>query len=225
MENIFDYFLPKQCLECNIQGSYICKVCLERVPLAKQICPVCKKYSLEGRAHKFCKGSDTLDGLYSIWCYRGIVRKALITTKYKYVYQVIKELSSQASIEIKKFKILNNKRVVLVPIPARKDRVNWRGFNQTNIITRVISKDLGLKTNERLLIKTGKNPPQTGLSKENRQKNIKDTFRVNRNIKVDKNALLVIVDDVWTTGSTINEVTRTLKENGFDKIWGIVLSR
>ncbi len=112
----------------------------------------------------------------------------------------------------------------IVPIPLSKKRLKERGFNQSEEIAKELSKFLEIPMASNVLLKIKETLPQVELSKNGREENIKGVFvvRIKDPIK-EKNILLV--DDVLTTGSTLAEAARCLKDAGAKHVWGITVAR
>jgi competence protein ComFC len=90
---ILDLLFPRKCLGCGRVGSYFCSSCLNLVLLKdEQICPTCRKTSLAGVTHQFCHRPLGLDGLTSIFAYKGMIAKAIKKLKYKFVRDLAEEL-------------------------------------------------------------------------------------------------------------------------------------
>lgn len=201
---ILDLISPPKCLTCYKEGKFICQNCLNKVKVSRIY---------------------DQDNLISLWRYEGIIRKAILSLKYKFAFQIAKELGNLASEEIKKGKFTLPKKVVLAPIPLFWYRQNWRGFNQAEEIGQIIAKNLGWKFVPDLLLRTKNTPSQTELGREKRQENIKDIFIFNPKYKDKKIDSLILFDDVLTTGSTLKEGIKVLKESGVKKIWGLTLAK
>lgn len=201
---IFDLISPPKCLTCHKEGKFICLNCLNKVKVP-MICG--QNYFI------------------SLWRYEGVVRKAILALKYKFVYQIAKELGNLASEEIKKGKFPLPQKSVLTPIPLFWYRQNWRGFNQAEEIGKIISRNLGWKFVPDLLLRTKNTPSQTELGREKRQENVKDIFVFNPKYKGKKIGSLILFDDVLTTGSTLKEGVNVLKESGIKKVRGLTLAR
>ena len=198
---ILDLLFPKQCLECKRKGKYICKSCLNKVAVG-----------------------GWYNGNYSIFRYEGIIRKAIISLKYKFAYDLSDELSL---VIINKLKNINFsfKNVVLVPIPLYIRRENWRGFNQLEIVGEKIAKNMKCKYSPNLLIKNKKTDPQVNLRGIDRHKNQSGVFVVNTTYRfLPLNCSLILFDDVYTTGSTMLEAKKTLKEAGFKKVYSLTIA-
>lgn len=199
---ILDFLFPKQCLECKNNGKYICEECYCKV--------------------RPCNFIDRKN--YSIFRYEGIIKKALISLKYKFAYDIADELVGVCVQRL----ITNHKsqNTFLVPIPLHKYRKNWRGFNQSELIGQKLAKKMGWKYIPDLLIRTKNTKPQVGLRGSARRFNLSNVFVVNPTYNLFAIRYnLVIFDDVYTTGSTINEARKVLQEAGFKNIKSLTIAR
>ena len=105
-------------------------------------------------------------------------------------------------------------------------RKNFRGYNQVDGITKELAESFNFKFYPDLLLRKKHNEPQVMLSKEDRVKNVLGVFALNSKYKaVLKNAHIVIVDDVYTTGSTLKEAGKILKRSGVKEVWGLTIAR
>jgi ComF family protein len=219
--SIIDIFFPKNCLGCGREGKYLCPVCLDKVPRAEAICPYCKHPSIDGMTHINCARKLGLDGLTSIWEYEGIIRKAILTLKYKYATEIGREISEYAITSLKGMIMppVHN----LVPVPIYWHKENVRGFNQSVVLSGNIAENLRLKLMPDLLIKNTPTAPQAGLSGAERRKNLEGSFILNSKFEIPDSVLLF--DDVFTTGSTLFEAVKVLKRGGIKKVWGLTIAR
>lgn len=217
---IRDLFLnllfPKYCLGCGKEGVYICKNCEVYLTENACICPVCGQGSFWGETHKKCLGKYTLDGLTSLWDFDGIIRKAIYRIKYGGEWSISNDLISQIE---NRFNLFSGAyKIAYVPMFKKKE--NARGFNQSEIIAKELGKKLNFPT-IRILEKTKDTRDQASLKKEERKENIKGCFKVLENLAPK----IILVDDVFTTGATISECCRVLKNNGAEIVWGFTLAR
>jgi ComF family protein len=224
---VFDLIFPKSCLGCRKEGQYICSDCLAKVRLAKPICPYCEKASIDGFTHIKCAKTFGLDGLTSVWEYEGVVRKAILSLKYKYSTLVGQELSScfisALLSQYTKYNILNTS--VLVPIPLYWHRENVRGFNQSIEVGRVVAAQMGWKFIPDLLMRKKSATPQVELSGDSRRQNLKGVFALNWSCLPHTIPNILLFDDVVTTGSTLHEAAKVLKRAGVEKVWGLTIAR
>ena len=218
---ILDFVFPKNCLVCGKEGRYICEECIKKVPRAREICPYCHHYSINGRTHFNCIRKLGLDGLTSIWEHEGIIRKAILALKYKYATEIGKEISEYTIASVGGLTLPSAH--ILTPIPIYWHKQNTRGFNQSIELSGNIAENLRLKFVPDLLIKKVSTAPQAGLSRGERQTNLKGSFILNKNLEVPDSALLF--DDVFTTGSTLFEAAKVLKKGGVKKVWGLTITR
>jgi ComF family protein len=182
----------------------------------KLACPKCNGLSQDGAAHIRCRDIVGLDGRVSLWKHTRGIRKAIAGMKYKFAFEIAKELAEHAAKKITEEKLFFPENSVLVPIPLYWHRKNWRGFNQSEEIGKLISKKLGWGFDRDLLVRKASKKPQAGLKREKRKTNIKGVFSLMKS--PDKNMPIILFDDVWTTGSTVKEATRILKEKGVKRV-------
>ena len=206
---VLDLIFPKACFGCGKEGFYVCEDCLRKEAIVDQI---------------HLRNTPHLDGLVCLFKYRGAVRKAILALKYKFASDITKELGVHAANAIKSGKFFKGKNVV-IPIPAYRTRENWRGFNQAEEIGRHMAKALGWEFSKEALIKKRPTPAQTGLSGTERLENLKGSFTVNSKHAVSTYPNIILFDDVWTTGSTLNEAAKVLKAAGAKQVWAFTAAR
>lgn len=224
--DILDFIFPKECLKCKRKGKYICDRCLGKLPPVKQICPVCQKASIDGFTHPICIKPQSLDGLIALWPYKGVIRQAIISLKYKFVKETSGELSDLVLKKVQDLFLFRKKRCILTTVPIFWIRKNLRGYNQVDGVTKSLAKEFGHELYTNLLLRKKLKDPQVALKKEERIKNIQGVFAINPKLKdVVVGASVVIVDDVYTTGSTLKEMGKVLKRNGVIEVWGLVVAR
>lgn len=224
---ILDFVFPKTCLECKKEGKYICSSCVLKVRILKPVCPYCEKASIDGFTHSKCAKKYGLDGLTSIWDYEGVIRKAILSLKYKYSTEVGKELTN-VYIQKTLTGFLPVKESILAPIPLHWYKENMRGFNQSEEIGKLISREMGWGFNPDLLVKKKSTVSQTKLTVEERKKNLSDVFAIDprySSTDLPNYSSIVIFDDVFTTGSTLKEAAKVLKHAGVKKVWGMTIAR
>ena len=124
---------------------------------------------------------------------------------------------------LQKYKIWLPKEALLVPIPLHKNRERKRGFNQAKLIARHLSERLGLELAENVLKKTKATRPQIELRAEERRKNLTGAFAVSDPQKI-QNKIILLLDDVKTTGTTLEEAAVVLKQAGAKRVWAITVA-
>ena len=197
--NLLDLLFPKTCLECGTYGKYLCDSCVEKV--------------LDGTFDK---------NNFSIFKYKGVIRKAITTLKYKFATDIADEL---VEVCLNRLKSTKFKDVLLIPIPLHRQRENWRGFNQAEVLGEKLAKEMNWKFAPNLLIRQKNTIPQVNLKGEARHKNLFGVFAINPNLKFNNGYPALLFDDVYTTGSTINEAKKSLEEAGLKKIYSLTIAR
>lgn len=228
---LLDLLFPKKCVRCKKVGEYICADCFARISFdTSLICLVCGKSSIEGLTHPNCKGKITIDGAFCGVVYQDIIRKLLYQFKYQPyltdLQPILTELLYESLIQQQAFMQALETRPVLIPIPLSVKRLRQRGYNQAELYAKGLAKKLGLDIQHQL-IRSKNTKPQFGLSREDRQENMKDAFAFNdKGLRInDKTKTAFLVDDILTTGSTLYEAAKILKKNGFEKVWGVTFAR
>ena len=213
---LLDLFFPRFCLSCQKEGSYLCQDCQATLEISR----FHQQYS-----------TQNLRDLYFALNYQSPLIKNLIQ-KFKY-QPFVKELAfNLASLIIEHFQLLDNpppfyggeKNFILIAVPLEKRKLKWRGFNQAEEIAKELSFFLKIPLISDCLIKTKDTIAQVELKAEARKENIKGVFLV-KNKDLIKEKKILLVDDVYTTGSTMEEAARVLKEAKAKEIIGIVVAR
>lgn len=216
---IKDFFLdilfPKFCLGCKREGEYLCEDCKGTLEISEFPSP---KDQLKN-----------LDGLYFPLDYKNPLARELIK-KFKYE-PFIREISKTLTSLILDHFLLIGKNpqkdfadFLIIPVPLDKKREKWRGFNQAKEIGKNLSQSLKIPLEGNILIKIKKTALQTQLNKKEREKNVRGAFLV-KNSQVIKGKKILLVDDVYTTGSTLEECARVLKDSGAKEVLGVVVAR
>ena len=211
-EFLLDLIFPKFCLGCKKEGSFLCEDCFSTLEIST--------------SHRKFKGKNLADLYFPVNYENFLVKKLIQNFKYP---PLIKELKKElALIIVSHFLLLDKKpnfsQFVLVPIPLSKKKLKCRGFNQAEEIGKELANFLKIPLISDCLIKIKETKDQVELSEKERKENVKGAFFTKNKEKIlGENVLLV--DDVFTTGSTMEEAARVLKEAGAKKIVGIVVAK
>lgn len=223
---LLDFLFPRRCLGCGKWGRYFCENCLIRIePIRKQICPVCEKLAISGKTHARCQTRYSLDGLTSVFPYRGAIKEAITKLKYKFVTDLAEDLINTVPNSL--FTIRYSSTSTLIPVPLHPRRQRWRGFNQAELLGRMLAVRFNWSVRSDILVRHRNTQPQIKLKGKKRTQNIKGAFKISpesRSVKL-KLSNVLLFDDVWTTGSTLKECGRVLKKGGAQWVWGITLAR
>lgn len=113
---------------------------------------------------------------------------------------------------------------LILPVPLHPRRLRWRGFNQSVLLARQLSRAYGVPMDPLLLRRIKETPPQTQLNEEERRRNVRGAFALAPGRSVE-NKNILLIDDVYTSGATVNECSRTLKKNGAKLVYVLTLAR
>ncbi len=186
------------------------------------ICPKCGKPQSSGTLCPGCIGRQTeIDGIRSPFRFDGVVRQAIHQLKYKN----LRTLSVPLSELLKDYLATNPvPGQVLVPVPLHPKRIRERGYNQSSLLAHKLGKLINLPIVDDCLIRLRPTPPQTKTSTvAERQSNVAKAFSCRDHRLQDKQVLLI--DDVSTSGATLNTCAMALKAAGATSVWGLVLAR
>lgn len=229
--NLLDLLFPKLCVGCRKFGTYFCPKCVADIAQTNLVCPNCEKPAIGGAVHPLCKKRYGLDGLWSLGIYQDPLRKIIQKLKYKYVREVgevlvnlmVEYWAKYDAYFLSEIKKDGGQNWIIIPVPLHPKRQNWRGFNQSALIGQTLSNSIGLAYSEKLK-RIRHTKPQVTLKSWQRKKNISGAFSLSPNYQLPA-ANYLLVDDVWTTGSTLKECCYTLKRGGAQKVWAITLAR
>jgi competence protein ComFC len=232
---LLDLILPKLCLVCDQEGSYLCPDCLTTIPLIdKFTCPICQKVSLYGQTCENCQKSSYLAGVISALDYKNpLIKQAIHLFKYRYITELAQPLANLLIKEIKNSHFLSNNfaeskdNFLVIPIPLHRKKFLKRGFNQSELLAKHLTDEFKLTLKTDILSKIKNTHSQTDLKEKERKLNIKDAFELKnkKELKELKGKTVFLIDDVFTTGATLNEAAKILKKAGAQEVWGITLAK
>jgi len=233
-----DLLYPSFCIGCGKEGTFICPDCLKAIPLQDgQVCPYCYVKNDSGMVCVECRGEMDvergenkitggagLDGLVSASVYteKTLMAEAIHSLKYDFVRDLSVPL---AGILAKSADEQGLREYALCPVPLHKKRLTWRGFNQSALLAERIAELLSQGGGKIFygLERISFTKPQMELKKDERVHNVKNSFSCSNARAPAKKVLLV--DDVATTLSTLNECAKALKSAGALEVKAIVLAR
>ncbi len=226
-----DWFFPKECAGCNASGDYFCPNCISRIPQTELVCPFCERPSLGGVTHPVCRRRYGLDGLWSLGAYQSPLKNAIQKLKYRFIPELAGVLvdvtleywARYQPLLLDRIKKSGGKDWLVMPVPLHWQRQNWRGFNQSALLAKSLASKTGLSYAE-VLKRDRVTRPQAKLDSYLRRLNIKGAFSLNPNFKV-QNVNVLLIDDVWTTGSTLKECCYALKKGGTKSVWALTIAR
>lgn len=223
---ILDLVYPSFCLICeNVeQDSYLCAKCLEKIeiigeqrcrkcgtPCESYLCPDCK---VREYAFEYACSAGVFDG---------VLREAIHLFKYRGQVVIAKPL---ADLMIRCFPDtkLSGRIDAVIPIPIHSSRLLERGFNQSEELARQFCNKTRIPLVTDVLYKSRKTPRQVGLPFDVRVVNVAGSFGIRHAVKI-RGKRVMLIDDVITTGSTVSEAARTLREAGAAVVYAYTLAR
>ncbi|MEK6221053.1 MAG: ComF family protein [Chloroflexota bacterium] len=217
-----DQLFPPICAGCQKLGTRWCQECHEKINLVTQGgCEICGSLFTHDKYCTYCiadRPAYHLSRAYGV--YAGNFRDALRSLKYKRNIG-LGEIFSKYLQEI----VLHQNRPIdfIVPIPLSQKRLKDRGYNQVAIISKPLAWRLNLPHHPKALKRVRDTISQINLDRAARAKNVKDAFRADEDIVSKKNILLV--DDIMTTGATLNAGAQALIEAGAAQVFAIIVAR
>lgn len=224
--NLLDFIFPKRCLTCWRFGKYFCDRCsltIRSIRSSETICPICERPAIGGATHPVCAGRFTLDGLTSVFRYDGIVKEAVKMLKYRLVTDIAQEFADFVpSINLP---VLPSS--VFIPIPLHPSRLRDRGFNQAEVLGKLLARRLHIPLRTDILRRVKKTTPQVEMKdRKERLRNMKNIFEINpATIEQWNNKTIILFDDVFTTGATMRAAGETLKRAGAKRVWALTMAR
>lgn len=227
---ILDLLFPVRCLGCSKEGEFCCGSCRSALRPIPPICFFCKKMVpgsrviTPGRTCSSCRKRSNIYAFLSPFLYGDdTIRELIHALKYRRVRSVGLLLGDLIVEYLKKFKVPLPEGAVLLPIPLHPSRQRTRGFNQAELIALRIGEILHLPVEKSILRKIKKTIPQMELRAEERRKNVVGTFSV-ADPESTRGKTILLLDDVKTTGATLEEAARVLKKAGAKRVWAMTVA-
>ncbi len=224
---LFSHLFPSRCILCHKtvdQAIEICPDCYKSLPHNENCClhcalPLPEDISNSVTCGRCIKQAPGFDYAHSLFRYEDSVVGLVHQLKFG------EKISHARSIgEMLWLKLCQTGETpdCLLPVPLHDARLRQRGFNQSVEISRVVAKKSGIPIEYDAVVRHRRTPAQTGLDAKQRKRNIRGAFAVAQTL--DQRHVLII-DDVMTTGATVNELARILKKNGVMRVGVMTIAR
>ena len=222
LDSILNLLFPVACILCQSQvherrWGAACPECWAKlVPLPPPLCPQCgvPAAAIEGLCEQCRKEEHAFDFARSALLFDEPLREILHHLKYSDRVSLANPLGGILKDCLDHEPFTGN---LIVPVPLHPSRERERGFNQAQLIAERLGRDI----DTRLLRRRKKTPSQTGLSRSQRKRNLAGAFEV----RAEAGGTVILVDDVYTTGSTMNEIAATLKRAGVRRVEVLTVAR
>lgn len=229
MQKLGKFLYPDVCLHCNDKGEYgldLCRRCYENLPWITHACMRCASPLPNASAAVcgFCSNRDLyFDRALAPLLFDQFVRDAVYQFKFngKFNYGIL--LARLLERHIRKQDLVAPD--VLVPVPLHRRRLRKRGFNQALQIARVLNKSVNSSISFKDIRRVRETRAQMELPATERYMNVRGAFALQTSKPLFKGKRVAIIDDVMTTGNTMNELARCLKEAGAEQVYAWCVAR
>jgi len=229
-----DIFAPKKCYSCKEEWHFLCENCfwkIEKHYFFDEICYVCKKYSKNFEVHDLCKNNIYYDKTIILSHFKiKIIKNLIHDFKFYYkrdIWDDFWELLTEKMIkymwhELSEFK---KQDFIVISPPMSFFRKLKRWYNHSKILAEKIAKNFWFKYEKNLILKNKLTRQQSKLNRQDRLINLKKAFKINKNkLDIVDKKICILVDDVISTWTTVNEISKILKKYNAQKIIVITIA-
>ncbi len=214
-----DVLWPSECVACKQEGEWLCQTCMQSTkPPHFLMCPLCNEPTQPWLCCVSCQEGG-LNGIWSRWLYRGAVRNLVHAYKYKGYISMADWLAEQIAPALRHISLTPT---IVSAVPTTRAKIAKRGFNQSELLARTVAHQIGAPYRQ-FLTRHQHRKSQTKLSREERRANVLGQFQPKA--RVPPNTTIILIDDVLTTGATLSECARVLKENGAAQVWAVTIAK
>lgn len=221
-DSVLDLLFPPHCAGCEQRGRWLCNDCLAAIErIRPPLCPHCGRPQPRERLCHLCRVEPlTIDGIRSVAYFEGSLRRAI----HRFKYEGVQALAGPLAELLAEYQAGNLWPVdIIVPVPLHPERQAERGYNQATLLARALAAWLELPTAETALARVRVTAPQVELDARQRKSNVAGAFRARAADVAGQHVLLI--DDVCTTGATMDACSQALKADGAQAVWGLALAR
>ena len=218
---LLDLIFPRTCAGCGREGDYFCDECEAGTPrLGPPQCNVCSAPSRSPLCAWCQSANQPFNGITAPYRWMGVVQELVYSLKYRNVRASAPRLAEQMSAHLMEKSLDAD---IIAPVPLHPSRERERGYNQSELLARGISKSTGIPMANRLLARIRNTPPQvTMTSPEERRENVVGAFEC---VGDAQGKRVLLIDDVVTSGATVAECSAQLRKAGAATIWVLSLAR
>lgn len=216
IETILSVLAPHECLGCFSEGNLLCKSCFAKLPTIQARCYICRNPSEKFATCQECRKNSHIDTLYPATVYSNLGKEMIVRLKLAGARSAAKNM---AQIITERYDLPAN--AVLVPLPTASSRTRWRGFDQARLLSREISRITGLGRQD-LFVRYGQ-ISQHGSSRNERLKHLSRAYVLKSKSNLPRS--IILVDDVITTGATMETAAHLLRQAGVKHVSGLVFAQ
>lgn len=225
-QTLLDLISPPRCVNCEAANSWLCDACQNQIDIIKEpVCQICGT-PLSGESSSCLQCSHhplkSMNGIRVVAFFEdNPIRPAIHALKYRNHKAIADTLAQLLADAYQRYNIVAD---VIMPVPLHASRYKERGYNQSELLTRGLSYRLNIPLDTRTLVRTRKTKSQMKLGAEERHQNVTGAFTVRESRLKPRRILLI--DDVCTTGSTLDACAAALKASGAAAtVWGLTLAK
>lgn len=215
---IINFLYPKMCSNCSQPWEYLCAECKKKLTPHPEICPYCHTFNKFYQTCFTCKNKKNshLEWLMIVFSYDKILKNLIYKVKYFHKKDIANFLAQRLYLLIQTNQLLQyqtqvlKKNIIISYVPSHRYRkyfVKW--YNQSQIIAKKLASKIWRKFVD-IIKKSKKTKAQALLNKDQRETNLTDSFEIRKNLTLKWDEIVIIVDDITTTWSTLNEIAKTI---------------
>lgn len=220
-QGLIDLLYPPRCAGCGRVGALFCAACQARIePLPAPACPHCGQPRPDDELCPECRAAPShLDAIRATAIFAHPLRDAIHALKYNNAAALAGPLGARMAVA---WQAAGLSADLIMPVPLHRGRLAERGYNQAALLARVLGRTAGVPVDERSLARQRATAHQVGLGRADRQVNVAGAFACQRGLAGLRVAL---VDDVCTTGSTLEACAKAVRAAGASSVWAFTLAR
>lgn len=232
IEDCLDLVYPRRCAICgeivSPKGQLVCTDCYPRAQRVKEPRCLCCGKEVASEEQEFCmdcmRRETYFEYGFSLWNYTDAMRKSIAAYKYHHRKEYAK-FYSREFVDAFGAELMDLQPDALIPVPVHWTRYIERGYNQTAVLAKQIGSELDIPVLEDVLLRKRKTVAQKKLGHQERAKNLAHAFSVSEKWKNMSKSLsrVVLIDDIYTTGSTLNMCAKVLKQDADVEVYFGVL--
>lgn len=216
LETITSLYAPHACLMCQAEGNLLCSECVKRLPRVAERCYRCKKLSPNHVTCQACRRHSGLYAAHATTSYDGVAKEMIAMLKFSGARTAASTIAqTMASLDLPG-------EAMVVPVPTATRRIRLRGYDQASLIARSLARRHQLAYGP-YLVRTGQHR-QVGASRQLRLQQMEHSFFVRNGAEVAGKHIL-LVDDVITTGASLESAAAVLKASGAKRVEAVVFAR
>lgn len=223
LSQAINWLAPHKCFGCKTiikEASAFCEVCYQELPFQSRTCAHCGQIFAADTDYcgRCINAPPFYDECFCPFEYQTPIKDLICALKYNDKAEYAKMIGRLLASEVKQHQISIPEAII--PVPIHISRLRSRGFNQAKLIADEVGRELNIKVFNNVITKTKATLPQAQQSLINRKKALHNCFAIQKKLSAQN---VAIIDDVVTTGSTVNEIAKILKKNGVDyiQVWGL----